>query len=172
LTGYYRRQQEDPMNESIPATSQMIAWQQVKDRLPVLQRRTNQLRQRLLDLESQLAEQLQTVAGEQADVDRLQGRSLGNYLLTLSHQMDKRQEKEESELIQARRKLDELTQEKDYLRRELTDLEMQSLEAQQAERQWQAGLQARAAWLEQPENQPQAANIRQSKPGFASSRDS
>ena len=145
------------MNESSANTANMQAWQQAKNRLPALQRRAAQVRQRLQEIDRQLAGQRQTAAGEQADVDRLQGRSLGNYILQLTQQMDKRQQKEETELIQARRRLDELSQERDYLQRELTGLEKDILTAQQADRQWQTGLRIRAAWLERPENAVPAA---------------
>jgi len=149
------------MSDPIPNTQDMLAWQQVRNQLPVLQRRASQLRQRLQELNGQLTEQRRTVAGEQADVDRLQGRTLGNYLLQLSRQMDKRQQKEEEELIQARRKLDELIQEKEYQQQELAGLESRILDAQSADRLWQEGLLARKSWLENPLNAAAAAAYRQ-----------
>ena len=53
--------------------------------------------------------------------------------------MDRRLQKEEQELIQAKRRLDETIQEQRYLQQELLELERQIAGAQEAGRQWDLG---------------------------------
>lgn len=131
----------------------MLAWQQQKEKLPVLTRRAGDLRQRLQELAGLLKEQEEAVSGEQQDVDRLQNQTIGNYLLNLSRLMDRRLQKEEQELIQAKRRLDETMQEQRYLQQELLELERQIAGAQDAGRQWDLGMRARLDWLAMPANQ-------------------
>ncbi|MEA4890139.1 MAG: hypothetical protein VB070_11805 [Clostridiaceae bacterium] len=139
----------------------MLEYQQLKNRLPVISRRAGTIRGRLKDIDRLLVEQRDAVASEGDDVDRLDNKTLGNYLLGLSRQMDKKRQKEEEELLQAKRKLDETISEQTYLRRELADLEQQMAAAQQAGRSWEQGMQERLNWLEEPENHERREEYRQ-----------
>ncbi len=139
----------------------MLEYQQLKNRLPVIGRRAGSLRGRLQEIDRLLIEQSEAVASESEDVDRLDNKTLGNYLLGLSHRMDKKRQKEEEELLQAKRKLEETRGEQTYLRRELADLEQQMAAAQQAGRLWEQGLRERLEWLEKPENSARRAEYRQ-----------
>jgi len=67
--------------------------------------------------------------------------------------MDKRRQKEEQELIQAKRKLEDIEKEQAYLLGELMTFETQIAAAQEADRRWEQGIQARLEWLARPENQ-------------------
>lgn len=145
------------MNQPFPNLEEMQTCQQEKNRLPALYRRAQNLRSRLQEVRQSLADQKQKIADEQLDVDRLDNRSLGNYLLSLSRQMDKRRQKEEQELIQARRKLEDIEKEQAYLLGELKTFETQIAVAQEASRRWEQGIQARLEWLARPENQAHQA---------------
>ena len=145
------------MNQPFPSLEEMQTCQQEKNRLPALNKRAQNLRSRLQEVRRNLADQQQKIVDEQLDVDRLDNHSLGNYLLSLSRQMDKRRQKEEQELIQARRALDDLQKEQVYLQNELKLFEGQIATAQEAGRRWEQGMNARVEWLARPEHQAHQA---------------
>jgi len=128
------------MADKIPDSDALMAWKADKDRLPILQRRASQLRKKLQDAESKIKDQETVLAGEQADVDRLAGKSLGNYILSLSRKMDARRQKEEAELVAARHRLDELKEEQRYLQQALLEQQEQIMGASQAEHAWNQAL--------------------------------
>ncbi|NLO37138.1 MAG: hypothetical protein GX112_12420 [Clostridiaceae bacterium] len=128
------------MIDKIPDSESLMAWKADKDRLPILQRRASQLRQKLQEADRNVMDQEAVLAGEQADVDRLEGKSLGNYILSLSRKLDARRQKEEAELVAACHRLDELREEQRYLRQALLEQQQQIMAAGQAERAWNQAL--------------------------------
>lgn len=135
------------MGVPYPDIEQMMEYKEKMDQLPIFRRRSDHLRRRLQETSRQIKDQDVILAAEQADVDRLENKTLGNYILSLSRKLDERHQKEEAELIAARHRYDELVQEQQYLQQSITDLEKQIMAAQQAERSWTAGLTARKNWI-------------------------
>lgn len=148
------------MGVPYPDIEQMMAFKQTMDQLPVLKRRSDHLRRRLQEISGQITGQNKVLAAEQADVDRLENKTLGNYILSLSRKMDERRQKEETELVAARHRLDELLEEQKYLQQSLADLEKQIMTAQQAERSWEKGLSARKEWIRDNDTSETADNWR------------
>ncbi|MDW7656752.1 MAG: hypothetical protein SCM11_06210 [Bacillota bacterium] len=148
------------MDISYPDIEQMMAYKQKIDQLPILKRRSDHLRRRLQEISGQIVGQEKILAAEQADVDRLENKTLGNYILGLSRKMDERRQKEEAELVAARHRYDDLIEERQYLQQSLAEQEKQIMAAQQDERSWNEGLTARKSWIRENDSSESAETWR------------
>lgn len=135
------------METPCPEIEKLMVYKQEMDRLPALKRRSDHLRRQLQETGRLIDEQEKRLRSEQADVDQLGNKTLGNYILSLSRRMDDRRQKEEAELVAARRRYDELIEEQRYLQKALLEQEKQMMAARRAEQNWHEGLLARKEWI-------------------------